>query len=292
VGVSMSTRPCRLEKMATALLFPGQGSQTPDMRETVAQVRPDLLAMAIDAVGEDPFPRVDDGTMFAQPAIFCASIAGWCALGRPQAEFAAGHSLGELGALVVAGILSEEDGLRLVAVRGRLMQQAGETAGDGGMVALLGAEAAERAAEVADAHGLSVANDNAPQQVVLSGARDALPAAAETAREIGLRAMILPVTGAFHSPMMASAVAEFEAALAGAEVHAPSTTTVISAVTASPFDDVRARLAEALTGPVRWREVMLALQDRGVSRFVEVGPGKVLTGLAKRTLRDVELVSA
>ncbi len=276
--------------MATALLFPGQGSQTPDMRDGVARIRPDLLSLAIEVVGEDPFLRVDDGTAYAQPAIFCASVAGWCALGRPVHEFTAGHSLGELGALVAAGVLSERDGLELVALRGRLMQEAGETNGDGGMIALLGAEAAARAAEVAVPHGLSIANDNSPQQVVLSGPRRALPAAEQTARELGLRAMILPVTGAFHSPMMASAVPEFERALAAVEIR-PAASTVISAVTAEPFDDVRTRLVEALTGPVRWREVLLTLHERGVTRFVEVGPGKVLTGLAKRTLKDVELVS-
>jgi [acyl-carrier-protein] S-malonyltransferase len=277
--------------MATALLFPGQGSQTDDMRDQVARVRPDLLNLATEVVGEDPFARVDAGTAYAQPAIFCASIAGWCQMDRPTHEFAAGHSLGELGALVAAGVLSERDGLELVALRGRLMQQAGETAGDGGMIALLGGDAAERAGEVALPHGLSIANDNSPQQVVLSGARAALPAAEQTARELGLRAMILPVTGAFHSPMMASAVPEFERALAAVELR-PANCTVISAVTADPFDDVRARLLEALTGPVRWREVLLTLHQRGVTRFVEVGPGKVLTGLVKRTLKDVELISA
>ena len=126
----------------------------------------------------------------------------------------AGHSLGELAALVAAGSLAERDGLELVALRGRLMQEAGEAAGDGGMVALLGQGAAEHAPELAAAHGLAIANDNSPQQVVLSGARSALPDAAAAAKELGLRAMELPVTGAFHSPMMASAVPEFEAALA------------------------------------------------------------------------------
>ncbi len=276
--------------MPTALLFPGQGSQTPEMREQVAAVRPDLLELAIEVVGSDPFLRVDDGTAYAQPAIFCASVAGWCALDRPVHEFTAGHSLGELGALVAAGVLSERDGLELVALRGRLMQEAGETNGDGGMIALLGADAAARAEEVAAPHGLSVANDNSPQQVVLSGARAVLPSAQQTAQELGLRALILPVTGAFHSPMMASAIPQFEQALARVEIGAASST-VISAVTAEPFDDVRARLVEALTSPVRWREVLLALHRRGVTRFVEVGPGKVLTGLAKRTLKDVELVS-
>jgi [acyl-carrier-protein] S-malonyltransferase len=275
----------------TAILFPGQGSHTPEMRETVAAVRPDLLSQAAEVVGSDPFPRAEEGTMFAQPAIFCASLAGWETLGSPEGDFTAGHSLGELGALVAAGCLQERDGLELVALRGRLMEEAGAQAGDGGMLALLGSGAADHATELAEAHGLAVANDNSPQQVVLSGARTALPAAAEAARELGLRAIELPVTGAFHSPMMASAAPEFAAALDRVQIAAPRVP-VLSAVTAEPFDDVRARLVEALTMPVRWRETMLALRARGAERFVEVGPGKVLTGLAKRTLRDVELVNA
>jgi len=261
------------------------------MRDAVARVRPDLLALAGEVVGEDPFPRADEGTKFAQPAIFCASLAGWAALGKPEAEYMAGHSLGELGALVAAGCLGERDGLELVALRGRLMQEAGELAGDGGMLALLGAGAADHAAELADTHGLAVANDNCPTQIVLSGARSELPAAAEAAEALGLRAMPLPVTGAFHSPMMESAVPEFVAALERVQFGEPHVT-VLSAVTAQPFDDVRARLAEGLTMPVRWRETMLELHRLGAERFVEVGPGRVLTGLAKRTLRDVELVNA
>lgn len=281
---------------STAILFPGQGSQTPEMRDDVERVKPDLLALAIECVGEDPFACVQDGTRFAQPAIFCASLAGWEAMGRPAGEFMAGHSLGELAALVAAGVLSERTGLELVALRGRLMQESGERAGDGGMMALLGAGAAEHAADIATPNQLAVANDNSPQQVVISGDRRGFEAAGEAARELGLRAMELPVTGAFHSPMMAEAVPEFEAALAAAEVNldaaAGNGVTVISAVTAEPFDDVRRRLAEALTGPVRWRETVLALHDRGVRRFVDVGPGRVLTGLVKRTVADVELVSA
>lgn len=280
--------------MSTALLFPGQGSQTDDMRDTVASLRPDLLALATEVVGEDPFPRVDDGTRFAQPAIFCASLVGYSALDpqlRAEASFMAGHSLGEFGALVAAGVLSERDGLELVALRGRLMQEAGDSAGGGGMIALLGADAARLAPEVAEPHGLAIANDNSPRQVVLSGLRSVLPDAQQTAKELGLRALILPVTGAFHSPMMAAAVPELQQALARVEV-APAGATVISAVTAAPFDDVRARLAQALTGPVRWREVLLELHARGVRRYVEVGPGRVLSGLVKRTLEDVELVNA
>jgi malonyl CoA-acyl carrier protein transacylase len=275
----------------TAILFPGQGSQAPGMRDAVARVRPDLLAHAIDVLGEDPFARADEGTNFAQPAIFCASLAGWAALGRPDGDFMAGHSLGELAALVAAGCLGERDGLELVALRGRLMQEAGERAGHGGMLALLGPGAAEHAIELAEAHGLAVANDNSPQQIVLSGASGALPAAAQAAKELGLRAMELPVTGAFHSPMMASAVSDFAAALERVELSPPRVP-VLSAVIARPFDDIRRRLADGLIMPVRWRETMLELHRLGAERFVEVGPGRVLTGLAKRTLRDVELVNA
>jgi [acyl-carrier-protein] S-malonyltransferase len=275
----------------TAILFPGQGSQTPDMRDLVAQARPDLLERASRVVGEDPFPRADQGTNYSQPAIFCASLAGWESLGRPDGDFMAGHSLGELAALVAAGVLHEQDGLELVALRGRLMQEAGERAGDGGMLALLGKGAADHATELAEAHGLTVANDNSPQQVVLSGAKAALPKAADAAKELGLRATELPVSGAFHSPMMAAAVPEFEAALQRVTISEPRVQ-VLCAVTAARFDDVAAQLTQALTKPVRWRETTLAMHERGADRFIEVGPGRVLTGLVKRTLRDVELASA
>src|ERR1700733_366668 len=102
----------------TAILFPGQGSQTPEMRDTVAEVRPDLLSLAEQIVGEDPFARAEEGTNFAQPAIFCASLAGWEALGRPEGDMMAGHSLGELAALVAAGGLTEREGLEVGALRG------------------------------------------------------------------------------------------------------------------------------------------------------------------------------
>lgn len=275
----------------TAILFPGQGSQTPGMRESVSEVRPNLLSLVDQIVGEDPFARAEEGTRFAQAAIFCASLAGWEALGRPDGEMMAGHSLGELAALVAAGCLNERDGLELVALRGKLMQESGERAGDGGMLALLGAGAADHASDLARDHGLAVANDNSPQQVVLSGDRGAFEGASVAAKELGLRPMVLPVTGAFHSPMMAGAVPEFEAALARVEI-APPRVTVLSAVTAAPFEDVRKQLAQALTMPVRWRETLLAMRERGGERFVEVGPGRVLTGLVKRTLKDVELAHA
>jgi malonyl CoA-acyl carrier protein transacylase len=156
----------------------------------------------------------------------------------------------------------------------------------------MGRGAAEHARELAEAHGLALANDNSPQQVVLSGDRGRFVGAGAAAEELGLRVVELPVTGAFHSPMMAEAVPAFQEALEGVEVHPPDRVTVLSAVTAAPFEDVRAQLAQALTMPVRWRETLLALRELGAERFVEVGPGKVLTGLVKRTLRDVELAHA
>jgi [acyl-carrier-protein] S-malonyltransferase len=171
------------------------------------------------------------------------------------------------------------------------MQESGERAGDGGMLALLGKGAADNASELASDHGLAVANDNSPQQVVLSGERARLADAAQAAKELGLRAIDLPVSGAFHSPMMEGAVQEFERALNDVKISEPRVT-VISAVTAEPFQDIAGQLTEALTSPVRWREVMLAMHDRGADRFVEVGPGRVLSGLVKRTLKDVELASA
>lgn len=276
-----------------ALLFPGQGSQTAEMRDEVAAARPDLLALACEVAGDDPFARVDDGTRYAQPAIYCASVVGFERLrdaGVSGVAYA-GHSLGEVAALVAAEALSAEDGLRLVATRGRLMQESGERAGDGSMLALLGKGAADRAAAIASAAGLTVANDNAPNQVVLSGAKGAFKVAGEAAREQGLRAIPLPVTGAFHSPAMAGARPELEAALAAIDFAAP-VVPVVSSITTEAFDDVRAHLADALTMPVRWRETLLALRAQGIERFVETGPGKVLTGLVKRTVPDAEALTA
>lgn len=278
---------------ATALLFPGQGSQTAEMRDDVAAARPDLLALACDVIGDDPFARVDDGTRYAQPAIYCASVVGFERLHAAGVRGVAyaGHSLGEVAALVAAGALSAEDGLRLVATRGRLMQESGERAGDGSMLALLGKGAADHAPAIAEAAGLTVANDNAPNQVVLSGAKDAFAVAGEAAREEGLRAVPLPVTGAFHSPAMAGARPQLEAALAAIDFQPPAVT-VVSSITTAPFDDVRTRLADALTMPVRWRETLLALRADGIERFVETGPGTVLAGLVKRTIPDAEVLTA
>jgi [acyl-carrier-protein] S-malonyltransferase len=269
-----------------ALLFPGQGSQVPGMREIVAAHRPDLLELAVEQVGADPFELLDEGTRFAQPALYCASIALWDAAGSPGAEAVAGHSLGEIAALVAAGALGIEDGLRLAVCRGRLMQRAADDAAPGGMVALLGNDLL--ASALAERYGLVVANENAPGQVVVSGPDDGLQAAVTDAKPLGLKAMRLAIRGAFHSPAMASVLPHWRAALAETEIRPPGTP-VYSGVTARPFDDVRRRLAEALVKPVRWRETLLSLQDAGVRHFCEVGPGKVLNGLVRRTLPEVDV---
>ena len=268
------------DTQAPAVLFPGQGSQTPEMREQVARLAPELLERVSELVGEDPFPRVEESTRFAQPAIFCASLAAYDALGL-EPGVAAGHSLGELAALAAAGVLDREDALELVVLRGKLMAEADDT---GSMLALVGATE-EEAHEIAAHAGVTVANDNAPGQVVLSGARDALTRAEEDARDHGRRAIALNVAGAFHSALMEPAVQPFTEALADTAVNEPRFP-VVSCSSTRPFTDVRAELAAALTTPVRWRETMLALQAAGCTRYVEVGPGKVLARLGKRILSD------
>jgi malonyl CoA-acyl carrier protein transacylase len=275
----------------TAVLFPGQGSQTPDMRDDVERFRPDLLQLACEELGTDPFERIAEGSRFAQPAIYCASLAGWERLGRPDVAALAGHSLGEFAALVAAETLSAEDGLRLVALRGRLMDEAAERTGDGGMLAVLGNDARLAAGALAEGHGVFVANDNAPGQVVLSGAVQRLDAAAAEAKTIGLRAIRLAVAGAFHSPAMAGAAPELEAALDAVE-FGPGLTPVVSCVTTEPIADPRPVLLAGLTEPVRWRETLLALHTLGVRRFVDAGPGKVLAGLVTRTLDGVTAETA
>jgi [acyl-carrier-protein] S-malonyltransferase len=262
----------------TAILFPGQGSQTPEMRDHVAQRCPQLLERCIELVGEDPFARVEESTRFQQPAIFCASIAGWRELpGDVQPGAAAGHSLGELAALAAAGVLSVDDALELVVLRGRLMADADDK---GSMIALVGADEDE-AKQVAEAAGLTVANDNAPGQIVLAGDKDRFDRAEEVAGELDKRTIRLPVAGAFHSPSMAPAVAPFRAALDEKEFREPDFT-VFSCATAKPFEDPRDELARALIRPVRWRETFTAMHDAGANTFIEVGPGKVLARLAKR----------
>jgi [acyl-carrier-protein] S-malonyltransferase len=268
---------------APVALFPGQGSQTPEMRDLVAERAPDLLERCVALVGEDPFPRASESTRFAQPAIFCASLAGWDALDL-DAVAGAGHSLGELAALAAAGVIERDDALRLVVLRGKLMAEADQV---GTMLALIGATDDETRA-IAETAEVTVANDNAPGQVILSGPRDKLAEAEEAAREYGRRVLPLDVAGAFHSPSMEPAVAPFRAALDETELYEPAFT-VFSSATTKPFEDVRAELTNVLTRPVRWRETVLAMHAAGGRRFVEVGPGKVLARLGKRILPDCKV---
>jgi len=280
-----------LSSTRTAVLFPGQGSQTPEMRDDVAQARPDLLDAVVDLVGDDPFARVEESTAFAQPAIFCASLATWSRVrDRVDPAAMAGHSLGELTALTAAGAVDELDALKLVVLRGRLMAESGAASGGGTMLAVLRGTPS-RAAALAARHGVAVANDNAPDQVVLSGARESLEGAGNDARAQGMRAMMLDVAGAFHSPQMAAAVAPFRAALADTAFRAPDVP-VISCATAAPFADPARELADALVSPVRWRETMGALAEQGVTTFVDAGPGRVLAKLAPRCVPDVAAASA
>ena len=241
----------------------------------------------LELLGFDPFERLDEGTRFQQPAIFLCSVTAW-ELWREQSpdelaevRAAAGHSLGEYAALVAAGVLAFEDALSLVAARAEAMADAGDLQ-SGSMVAMLGGDDhAIRA--LADRLGLTIANDNAPGQLVLSGRRAAVEEAAEAARDIGARSRVLPVSGAFHSPLMAPAEIALSEALRDAEIADPQIP-VYSNGTAAPFADVRRELAENLLRGVRWRETLLAMHAAGIEEFQELGPGRVLTGTVKRTV--------
>jgi [acyl-carrier-protein] S-malonyltransferase len=171
-----------------------------------------------------------------------------------------------------------------VDTRAAAMAAAGEER-SGGMVAILGGER-DRVQALADSLGLMVANDNAPGQLVLSGERGAVDRAEEGAREIGARARVLPVSGAFHSTLMEPAAGALREALLGVEISEPSIP-VYSNGTAAPFTDIRRELSENLLRPVRWRETLLALHAAGVQEYVELGPGRVLSGMVKRTLAEV-----
>src|SRR4051794_34056641 len=242
----------------------------------------------LELLGFDPFERLDEGTRYQQPAIFLCSVAAWDRwrqeapdeLGDVRA--AAGHSLGEYAALVAAGALDFDDAVRLVAERASAMADAGDLR-PGSMVALLGGEDhAVRA--LAQRLGLTVANDNAPGQLVLSGDTDAVAQAEDMARdETGARARRLDVSAAFHSPLMQPAASRLAEALARVDIE-PAAFPVYANGTAAPFTDVRRELSENLLRAVRWRETMLALRAAGIDRYVEHGPGAVLTGLVKRTL--------
>jgi malonyl CoA-acyl carrier protein transacylase len=199
---------------------------------------------------------------------------------RDDPVAAAGHSLGELAALVAAGAIDAEEALELVVLRGTLMAQAR----DGSMLALLGARDDEAEALAAE-HGVVVANLNAPGQHVLAGDADRLDALAAVARGRGLRALELGVTGAFHSAAMAPFVGPFAEALRAAAWREPRFP-VVSCATARPFADPAAELATALVRPVRWVDTMRALRALGADEFVDAGPGRVLAKLVPRIFKE------
>jgi [acyl-carrier-protein] S-malonyltransferase len=273
----------------TAGLFPGQGSHTDGMRELVVESVPDLLEAALELVGEDPFARVAESTRFAQPAIYCASVASWAQRANElQPGLLAGHSLGELTALVAADVFDPLTGLRLAVLRGELMAGCAER-GAGGMLAVLGCEQ-EYLDELVLNSGVALANDNAPGQAVLAGAQARLDEVAAKLRDDGQRVIRLDVAGAFHTTLMQPAVEPFHAALVDVDVRIPKVT-VVSCATARPFRDVRTELATAIAGPVRWRETMLRLHSLGATQYVDFGPGRVLARLVRRNLPTARLLA-
>lgn len=291
----------------TALVFPGQNSQVVGMGADLAQAYPEAAAAYAEADALLGYPISElcwrgpaeqlDITRYTQPALFTTCVAMLRALnallGTVRPAYLAGHSLGEITALVAAGALGFADGLRLVRERGRLMQIAGETH-PGAMAAIIGAEveAVERAcAQAAAETGAPVvlANDNSPGQHVISGAREALDRAMALVKEAGAKRIIpLAVSVAGHSPLLADAAAELAQVLDTIDFQPPAVP-VIANTTAAPLTDaaaIRAELAAQLTSRVRWTESVQAMRAAGVKTFVEVGPKDVLTGLLRRIDKD------
>ena len=295
--------------MTQAFVFPGQGSQAVGMGQALAEAHQearDVFAAVDEALGQDLSGLMANGpadeltlTENAQPALMAVSMAVMRVLDArglklaEAASYVAGHSLGEYAALTAAGALELEDTARLLKLRGQAMQRA-VPVGVGAMAALLGLEfdaVAEIAAEVSgDNEICGAANDNANGQVVISGHAGAVARACDLAKERGAkRAMELPVSAPFHCALMQPAADEMAAALADTKINAP-VVPVIANVTAEATSDpeaIRTLLVEQVTGSVRWRESMIWAADKGVTELVEIGSGKVLTGMAKRI--DVRL---
>jgi [acyl-carrier-protein] S-malonyltransferase len=300
--------------MTIAFTFPGQGSQAVGMGKALAEAfgaARDVFAEVDEALSQKLSRLMWDGpdgdltlTENAQPALMAVSMAIVRVLEREggfilakRCSYVAGHSLGEYSALAAAGAFSLADAARVLKARGQAMQRA-VPVGIGAMAALLGAEIAQAEALCKEASNereiAAVANDNAPGQVVISGHKAAIERAAELVKTYGIkRAMMLPVSAPFHSPLMQPAADEMARALESAVLNVPSLP-VISNVTVKPVIDpqeIKKLLVEQVTGRVRWRETIESLPALGVTKVVEAGAGKVLTGMAKRITKDVEPLS-
>jgi [acyl-carrier-protein] S-malonyltransferase len=295
-----------------AFIFPGQGSQAVGMGRALAEASPiarGVFEEVDEALGQHLFRLMSEGpedelqlTENAQPAIMANAIATLRVLEQEggirladKADYVAGHSLGEYTALCAAGALDLPTTALLLKHRGKAMQAA-VPVGVGAMAALLGADL-EKARIIANAAAegevCTVANDNDPSQVVISGHRGAIERAIAIAKEYGAkRAVLLPVSAPFHCPLMQPAADAMEKALAEARIDSPLVP-VFANVTASPvgdIDTIRRLLVEQVTGMVRWRESVLAMSDTGVERFIEFG-GKVLAPMVKRIVSDVDTAS-
>ena len=288
--------------MSRAFVFPGQGAQTIGMGRALAEAYPAARAVfdeVDDALGQKLSALIWEGdiaeltlTQNAQPALMATSMAAMAAMGAEglgieQAQFVAGHSLGEYSALCAAGSLSLPDTARLLRTRGRAMQEA-VPVGVGAMAALLGmnfADAADVAAEAAQGEVCQAANDNDPTQVVVSGHKGAVERAVDLAKARGARrAMLLPVSAPFHCALMQPAAAVMAEALAAVTVLAPRVPVVVNvrAEAVTEPDRIRALLVAQVTGSVRWRESVLWMERDGVTEFWEIGAGKALSGMIKR----------
>jgi [acyl-carrier-protein] S-malonyltransferase len=297
--------------MSKAFLFPGQGSQQVGMGRALYERSPEARAVFDETDARlgfslstlcftGPEAALTD-TVNQQPALFTTSVALYVALlaeGTTPPDFVAGHSLGEFSALAAAGCLTFADGLALVRRRGELMKAAGERE-PGAMAAILGLDlpqVAELCAQASAQNGRSVqvANDNCPGQIVISGDKGALETAVSLAQSAGARkAVILPITIAAHSPLMASVADEFATAVDATPISPPQIP-VIGNVTAAPLptpEAIRAELKAQLTASVLWTASMRFLVSQGVQTVVEVGPGDVLLGLMKRIDRQVGRVA-
>ena len=294
--------------MSTAFLLPGQGSQAVGMGKALFDAFPEARAVfqsADDALAEPLSRLCFEGpeselvlTRNTQPAILTASIAAhavWSARGGPAA-FVAGHSLGEYSALVAAGALSLPDAVRVVRARGTFMQEA-VPAGTGAMAAVLGldAEVVTRVcAEVAGNEVVSPANFNSPEQTVIAGHATAVERAGAKLREAGAKRVVpLAVSAPFHTALMEPAKARLAEVLARCTVSAPRMPVVTNVEAAPNADAARVvpLLVSQVSAPVRWVESVRALAAAGVTRVVELGPGRVLGGLVKRISRDIEVLN-